>query len=63
MTKKQYSFGIAVPRIYSGTQHAYEFLERFQPGAHGRTHPFLQVVAGPLGLPVKPEQLKGFFEE
>src|ERR1035441_2854449 len=44
------------------TQHAHEFLEGLQPGAHGRTHPFLQVFAGPLGLLVIPEQLKSFFE-
>src|ERR1039457_3236754 len=38
------------------------FLKGSQPGTHGRTHPFLQVIAGPLGLPVIPEQLKSFFE-
>jgi hypothetical protein len=35
------------------TQHAYEFLEGIQSGAHGRTHRFLQMVAGPRGLLVK----------
>ena len=44
------------------TKHADEFLERLQPRAHGRAHPFLQVVFGPLGLLVVPEQLEGFFK-
>jgi hypothetical protein len=51
--------GPAQNPIEMPTQHTHEFLEGLQPGAHGRTHPFLQVVAGPLGLPVIPEQLKG----
>jgi hypothetical protein len=43
--------GPAQNPIEMPTQHTHEFLEGLQPGAHGRTHPFLQVVAGPLGLP------------
>ena len=30
-------------------EHAHEFLERLQPGAHRRTHPFRQVVPARLG--------------
>src|ERR1039457_1101290 len=43
-------------------EHTHEFLERLQSRAHGRAHPFLQVVLGPLGLLVVPEHLEGFFE-
>ena len=40
---------------------AHELLERLQPRAHGRAHPFLQLVLGTLGLLVIPEHLEGFF--
>src|SRR5438874_13150809 len=43
-------------------QHPHEFLEWFQPRSHGRAHPFLQVLLGPLELSVIPEQLECFFE-
>jgi hypothetical protein len=40
------------------TQHAHEFLEGLQPGTHGRTHPFLQVIGGPFGLLKRAEAAK-----
>src|SRR6266446_10593287 len=43
-------------------EHTHEFLEWFQPRTHGRAHPFLQVIPGPLGLLILPEHLESLFE-
>ena len=43
-------------------EHADEFLERLQPGSHGRVHPLEQILLGPPRLLVVPEQLEGFFQ-
>jgi len=43
-------------------KHAYELLKGFQARPHGGVHPFLQVLSGPGGLPVFPEELERFLE-
>src|SRR5215471_21825962 len=48
--------------VEMGPQPANQFFERLEPGAHGRMHPALQMLLGPGGLTVGPEELESFLE-
>src|SRR5487761_1831220 len=48
--------------VEMGTEHAHEFLEGLEPGAHRRMHPAFEVLFSPSRLAVIPEELKSFLQ-